>query len=245
MLRAAVCSTLLLVVSLAQVPQFEVAAIHPTDPKEFATPSGCTTTPGLMRCSNVTLKRCIVGAYGIGPDRILGGPDWINTDRFQITGISDQPAGDKPLMTMLQALLAQRFKLACHWESRRSHGMVLEVAKHGPKLQPSSAEEGGYNNAHNHIEAKSITMGRFAEILSRNLNLPVIDRTGLTGAFKIMLRWNPDVADGLNHDESTVALWPEVSKAISRQLGLSLKPRKMPVDFLVIDHAEKPSESDN
>ena len=99
MFRLAVCSGIFLSASAAQVPsptqnsdppRFDVASIHPSDPKGFARPSGCETTIGLMRCANVTLKRCIVGAYRVGPDRVLGGPNWIDTDRFQITGKTEQ-----------------------------------------------------------------------------------------------------------------------------------------------------------
>ena len=86
-------------------------------------------------------------------------------------------------------------------------------------------------------------MGEFAEILSRNLNLPVVDRTGITGAFNFTLRWNPDNADALERDEATAALRLEISTVIARQLGLALKSRKVPVEMLVIDHAEKPKEN--
>ena len=117
MLRVTVCGAILLGVSVAQTstdksepPQFEAASIHPTNANESVGPSGCLTTIGLMTCTNVTLKRCIVGAYGVGADRILGGPDWINTDRFQIIARSDKPVGAKALMAVLQTLLADRFK---------------------------------------------------------------------------------------------------------------------------------------
>jgi uncharacterized protein (TIGR03435 family) len=199
----------------------------------------------VMRCTNVTLKRSIVGAYAVLPDQVLGGPDWIDVDRFQITGKADQPLGEKGLMAMLQTLLADRFKLEMHRESRRAQTMVLEVAKGGPKLQLAGAAPYSWKNVHDHLEATKLTMSEFAEILSRNLNLPVIDRTGLNGAFNFTLRWNPDVAEGLNHDDSALALRPEVAAAISRQLGLTLKARKMPVEMFVVDHAERPTESAN
>jgi len=96
---------------------------------------------------------------------------------------------------------------------------------------------------HDHLEAKKITMGEFAEILSRNLNLPVLNRTGLTGAFSFTLHWNPDDAGALQHEDAAAALRSEMSAAIARQLGLALTPRKMAVEMLVIDDAEKPSEN--
>src|ERR1700693_6038620 len=103
MLRVAVCLILFLAVSLSQVPetQFEVASIRPSRPDEVAAGwSGCQDSPGLVRCTNVTLKRCIVGAYVVGADRVLSGPDWIDTDHFQITARTNQPIGVKDLMAM-------------------------------------------------------------------------------------------------------------------------------------------------
>ena len=250
MLRMAVCAALLLSVSAAQTsttqsepPQFGAASIHPTETKELDGPSGCLTTIGLMRCTNVTLKRCIVGAYRVGPDRVVGGPDWINTDRFQITARSDQAVEDKRLMAMLQTLLADRFKLVLHPESRPRDAMVLQVARNGPKLEAADGAHTSWRNMHDHLEATSVTMGDFAEILTRNLNLPVVDRTGLTGSFSLTLSWDLDNTEALQHDEAAAALRPEMSKAISRQLGLTLTSQKMPVEILVIDHAEKPSEN--
>jgi uncharacterized protein (TIGR03435 family) len=86
-------------------------------------------------------------------------------------------------------------------------------------------------------------MGQFAEILSRDLKLPVVDHTGLTGAFSFTLQWNPDAHSLANPDDVADYLRSEMSRAIGQQLGLSLKLRRGPVEILVIDHAEKPSEN--
>lgn len=251
MLRLAACASLVAALSFAQPPaptieppQFEAASIHRIDPKEGSGPSGCTTTPGLMRCTNVTLKRCIIGAYAVLPDQVLGGPDWIDVDRFQITGRSTQPLGDKDLMAMLQTLLADRFKLVFHQELRPGETMVLEAAKKGPKLEPAGNVRASWENMHDHLVASKMTMGEFAEILSRNLNLPVVDRTGLTGAFHVALRWHPDDADALPREEAMATLRSEMSAEIGKQLGLTLKLRKMPIPIFVIDHAAKPEADD-
>jgi len=250
MRRVAVCSVLSLAFSLAQAraaqsdpPRFEAASIRPSSPEEVAAGrSGCDTTPGLMRCTNVTLKRCIVGAYVVGPERVLGGPAWIDTDHFDITARAGQPIGDKALMPMLQTLLAERFTLVLHRESRLGETMVLEVAKNGPKLQQAGDAKSSYNNAHERLDATAITMDEFAEILSRNLKLLVADRTGLTGAFNFTLRWKVD-ATIENRDDAVADLRWQVSTAVAKQLGLTLKLKRMPVEVLVIDHAEKPSEN--
>ena len=251
MLRLTACASLAAALSFAQnsvplsePPQFEAASIHRIDPKEARGPSGCTTTPGLMRCTNVSLKRCIVGAYLVLPNQVLGGPDWIDMDRFQITGRSTQPAGDKGLTTMLQTLLADRFKLVLHRELRPGEAMVLEVGKKRPKLEPGDNVRASWKNMHDHLEAATMKMGEFAEVLSRDLDLPVVDRTGLTGAFNFTLRRNPVEADALPQEEARATLRLEVSAEIARQLGLTLKFRKMPIEMLVIDHAAEPSEED-
>jgi uncharacterized protein (TIGR03435 family) len=145
-------------------------------------------------------------------------------------------------MAMLQAALADRFKLVFHRELRMGQTMVLEVAQKAPKLEPASNARASWNNMHDHLQATKITMGEFAEILSRNLDLPVVDRTGLTGAFDFTLRWNPDEADALPRDEALATLRSEVSAQIAKQLALTLKYRKLPIEMLVIDHASKPSE---
>lgn len=88
-------------------------------------------------------------------------------------------------------------------------------------------------------------MSEFVEALSHNLKLPVLDRTSLKGSFTFTLRWNTDQADALGHDEAAAVLRREVSAAISQQLGLTLKFRKMPLDVLIIDSAEKPSSMEN
>jgi uncharacterized protein (TIGR03435 family) len=138
MLREAVCSILFIAVNFAQTPaaqsgppRFEVAAIRPSNSKELGAPSGIETRRGLVNANNVTLKRIIAGAYGIGEYRILGGPAWTESDRFQITAKADQPAGDDVLNAMLQTLLAERFNLKLHREYRTGEALLLGIAKSG------------------------------------------------------------------------------------------------------------------
>jgi uncharacterized protein (TIGR03435 family) len=238
-----VCVALAAGLSYAQPAGFEAAAIHPASPAESRGPSGCDTTTGFMRCTNVTLKRSIAGAYNVIQERVLGGPDWADTDRFDIVARSDQPVGDKGLMEMLQTLLADRFKLALHRETRSTEAMVLEVGKNGAKIPPAQEGRRSWNNVHDHLEATGITMADFAGILSRDLKLAVVDGTKLAGAYSFTLRWDAEVADGLQRDERLAALRAEISAAIARQLGLTLRFRKAPVEMIVIDQAEKPSQN--
>jgi uncharacterized protein (TIGR03435 family) len=224
-------------------PRFEVATIRPSNPDELGGPSGCETGRGLTRCSNVTLKRAIIGAYHIAPDHVLGGLNWIDSDRFQITGKAEQPVGGDALDAMMQALLAERFHLKLHRETRTGDALVLGIARNGPKLQPSSGGAGSYDNGPGRMVDTSITMATFAEILSRNTRLPVVDRTGLSGAFTFTLTWNTDVPPGLGPDDAAAFLREVLSSAMRQQLGLTLKPQRMPVEMLIIDHADKPSDN--
>ncbi len=228
----------------AQAPQarFEAASIRLSQGDELDAPSGCPTDAILVRCTNVTLKRAIVGAYDVIPDRVLGGPDWIDSDRFQITAKSAQPVRGEELDKMLQALLADRFHLKFHREMRNLPAFVLGIAKNGPKLQPATGAPRSYNNAHGHMEASGVTMSLFAEVLSRQLGLPVMDRTGLTGAFNFRLVWNPDapltteLGTGAASDAGV-----DFFNSIKQQLGLTLKSRRMRVEVLMVDHAERPA----
>jgi uncharacterized protein (TIGR03435 family) len=140
-------------------------------------------------------------------------------------------------------VLAERFSLKLHPESRAADALVLGIAKSGSKLQPASDAPLSYNNGHGHLEATSVTMQRFVEILSRNLRLPVVDSTGLTGAYNFSLQWNADRPHKADPDDAPADLRVEMSTAIAEQLGLTLKGQRMPVEMLVIDHVEKPSEN--
>src|SRR5215203_4357917 len=98
----------------AVAPQFEVASVKPSSADPNST-SGINTGHGRIDAHNVTLQRCIMGAYGVGPHQISGGPHWLESDRFEILAKADQPVnGDAVLMVMLQGLLAERFKLVFH-----------------------------------------------------------------------------------------------------------------------------------
>jgi len=217
------------------VPQFEVASIKPATANQTSGSSGITTGHGRVTASNVTLKRCIMGAFGLGPNVIAGGPGWLDSDRFEIIAKSERDDGDKALMLMLRTLLADRFKLSVHREMRTVAALVLESAKNGPKLEKAEDGAASTNNGRGLIDARVITMSRFAEVLSRQMDLPVVDNTGLKGTFNLKLEWAPQ-------NEKTNS-GPSVFTALQEQLGLRLESRKMPIEVLVVDHAEKPSEN--
>ena len=184
-----------------------------------------------------------MGAYGVGPHEISGGPDWLDAERFVISAKSAQPAdGDEELMVLLQDLLADRFKLTLHRETRTMPAFVLDVARNGPKLEKASP--GGTNTTTSNtgimIEAHSANLDSFARILARKMDLPVVNHTGLEGIFDFKLHWTPDTT---RPQAGSAPEWPSIFTAIQEQLGLRLRSQKAPVQVLVIDHAERPSEN--
>ena len=225
----------------AAAPRFEVASIKPSGDATRDT-SGSKSGHGRLTMNNVTLKRCIMGAYAIGPNQIVGGPEWLDSLRYSIAAKADTAAGDTELMAMLRTLLADRFKLALHRETRPLQVFVLEVAKNGPKLEASKDAESRTSNQRGSIEARKATMARFAEILSRQMDFPVVDRTGLEGVFNLKLEWDPESGKPARADAAPDNR-PSIFTAIQEQLGLRLRAQKAPVEVLVIDHAEAPNEN--
>jgi uncharacterized protein (TIGR03435 family) len=235
----AVCLGAALYGQPAAAPHFEVASIKPSnDPPGH---SGSDSDRGRLTMTNVTLKRCIMGAYAIGPNQIVGGPDWLDSDRFQISAKAEGPANDAAINAMLQTLLAERFQLVVHRETRTIPAFVLEVAKNGPKVENSEGSGNTTNSQRGRIEAKGTSMKMFAEVLSRQMELPVVDQTGLEGVFSFTLQWTPESTRPVKPEETPEG--PSVFTAIQEQLGLRLRSQKAPVEVLVVERAEKPSEN--
>jgi uncharacterized protein (TIGR03435 family) len=161
------------------------------------------------------------------------GPDWLGSDKFDIVAKFPQHSGDSQAGPRLQKLLADRFKLAFHRESKEMPVYALVVAKNGPKIK--AVEDNGDHNTNNeggHMTGKGITMTRFAEFLSRQMDRPVVDLTEMQGVFNVTLDWTPEKAG----DD---AVGPTLLTALQQQLGLKLQPQKAPVEVIVVDHAER------
>ena len=225
----------------ASEQSFEVASIKPTAPGQYSGSSGIATGHGRLTGNSVTLKRCIVGAYGVGPDQVIGGPPWIDTDRFEIAAKANQPVGDAILMVMLRGLLAERFHLQLHRETRTLEGLALEVSRNGHRMQKAEEGDSNTSSSHGRIVASSTGMKTFAQLLSRQTGFPVVDQTGLSEKFDFTLEWSPESDRPLKPGETDTDRGPSLFTAIQQQLGLRLQPRKMPVEVLVIDHTEAPT----
>ncbi len=223
----------------AAAPSFEAASIKPSSPD--ATSSGVDTDTGLLRIQNQPLRGLIRIAYGVNDAQVTGGPKWVEADRFDIAGKADGPAGGPALLEMLQTLLADRFKLVFHREQRTVTGYALTVAKGGVKMQASDSQGSSSNGGRGRIDAKGYHMSQLAERLTRLLHAPVEDATGTTAGFDFSLRFTPEemAVAGAAKDDSA----PTIFTALQEQLGLKLEARKVQMEVIVIDSAEKPSEN--
>jgi len=224
---------------------FEVASIKLS---AEATPgsSGIFESPGRISAQNVTLKRCLRGAYNMPESQIAGGPKWVGEDRYFIEAKAATPAGDHDLMLMLRTLLAERFKLVVHREQRTIAGYKLVAGKNGLKAKVSTSGRSSGNARRGRIDAEGYTMGQFALKLSEALHLTVADMTGISGKYDFKLEWTPDdmQAKAPSDDQRLVSTsdnGPSIFAALQEQLGLKLESSKVPAEVLVIDSVERPS----
>lgn len=188
--------------------------------------------------TNTSLRDLIETAYGVRAYQISG-PDWIKSERYDIAAKTATSANRNQILAMLRTLLTERFGLALHREQKVLPVYELTVAKGGPKLQ--TVQNDGHNSINSnsgHIVGEKASLGGLAEALSRRVERPVLDKTGLSGAFNFTLQWTPESASESGADG------PSIFTALPEQLGLKLVPRKDPIEILVIDRVQKtPTEN--
>jgi uncharacterized protein (TIGR03435 family) len=204
--------------------------------------------PGRIEATNCTLKQLVSAAYHIYDFQVSGGPKWMDSERYDVEAKAAD--GERPtnaqLESMLQKLLAERFQLALHDETRDLPVYALDVAKGGPKFQPTKdTQQAPYFRLYQRrqITARNSPLSYLTEVLSQLLGRPVVDNTGLNGVYDFTLEWAPDEAQ-TRSPESPVTIdsnVPSLAAAIQEQLGLRMQGQKGPVKTLVIDHAEKAS----
>jgi uncharacterized protein (TIGR03435 family) len=194
-------------------------------------------SPDEVTVANETTQEIIRGAYDVKDDQIIGAPSWLNSQRYDIDAKLDTSAAeqiDVPNPRMVQALLSSRFKLAAHRETKLIPAYELVIADDGPKLRESVRDDADsriIQDENGRITGREVPIATLARILSEELGRPVLDKTGLSDHYDVLLQW--PTAPGSSE--------PAILAAIQDQLGLKLVPQLMPKEFLVIDHVEKPS----
>ena len=225
-----IIATLIVVAGSAMAqPAFDVASVKPD-----ASQTGVDRIKigsGSVIIENVSLRRLISMAYGIPDSRqyLLSGPDWLESEHFDISAKYNPAIKDDDVPPMFLSLLTERFKLAAHRETRQISGYALIIGKDGPKLKPAVSPQPGPNfrALAGHAEGTSVSMPDLADRLSRasfQLDRPVVDFTGLTGRYDLSLDWAPT---------------DPIFSALEEQLGLKLEARKMPLEVLIVDHADR------
>ncbi|HKD07817.1 MAG TPA: M56 and DUF3738 domain-containing protein [Bryobacteraceae bacterium] len=230
----------------ASGPEFEVASVKPN--KTGQRGGRLNTEPGHLTITNMTLRTCIRAAFGLQNYQLTGGTASIEDEPYDIVAKAESAVGDEQLMLMLRRLLAERFKLKYHKESKEMKGLALLVGKNGPRLHPvEPAGKGWSRNGVGSIEGQEVSIPRLAEILAGRLGYPVVDLTAIKGVFDIKLNWTPDpdaVRNPAEEKESPAVSdpsGPSMFSALQEQLGLRLEARKVPVEIVAIDHVERPS----
>lgn len=237
-----------------ETPRFEVAAIKPSKPDDRNQSWNGSTDRILIE--NYTLRRLLRSAYGLKSDaQILGGPDWIDKQSFDINAKiddaeiakmakMDRVARQRERNAMLQSLLADRFGLKAHLEERKMPIYALVVAKSGARLTSTSAATAAKGNnittKNGHMTATAISMDSFADDLDYRPETGgrmVLNHTGLIGEYDFSLNWAADNGDGTSAD----ATLPGLFTALREQLGLKLQPEKGEVKVLVVESATKPA----
>jgi uncharacterized protein (TIGR03435 family) len=234
---------------------FEVATIKPSDPN--AQGKLFTVKGRLVLTINTSLSDLMTFAYGVHAQQIVGGPPWMQTDRYDVTGQPEAPGvpNQDQLRAMIRGLMADRFKLAFHRETRELSVYAIVVRGGGPpKLTRNDSNPKGLPSllfrGLGVLPAMNATMGDLAGVLQTAvLDRPVVDRTGLEGRYDFTLTWTPDETQfaGLGvrvpPPSGDPNAPPGLFTAFQEQLGLRLDSTRAPAEVLVIDRVERPSEN--
>ena len=224
---------------------------------------------GVWVATNVTIRRTITVAYSMQNSRVEGGPDWLDSVRYDITAKAAEAATPSQMLAMVRTLLAGRFKLAMHLEARDTPIFALVRARAdgqlGPQLHASSVDCDAVRAAvakgaaqptssdgrpvcrgraqAGFITAGAVSIDEVVQNMSRLVGRLIVDRTGLQGRYDLDLKFAPDadLTAAPAADRPPDAL-PSLFVALQEQLGLRLEPQRAPVDVVVIDSIQRPVE---
>lgn len=241
----------------AKIPsdlRFDVASLKPNTGSEQG--YLIRPAPGGERyvATNCPIKYMLQVAYRVKAEQIVGGPGWLETDRFDMDARAEKPSSVEELHVMLINMLAERLQLKSHHEKRDMPMYALAVDKGGPKLTPHQATNANdvwidfseSSFLHMKLKATYSPMDYFAFRISQFMDRPVVDLTNLRGDYDFTLEFTRELPPGfpnggkINGEEPDTS-GPTIFAAVKQQMGLELKAQKGPVEVIVIDHIEKPS----
>jgi uncharacterized protein (TIGR03435 family) len=203
--------------------------------------------------SPIMMMRLAYGLLSSNDNLCLGIPDWAKNERFDVKAkVGDanvkayQQLSRDEHNQMLASVLKERFNLAAHKETREGKVYALVIAKSGPRLKESAADaNASQQSSDGHLTAQGVPMVGLTIFLTQKLGTTVLDKTGLTGAYDVTLRWTPESTAAMPGDPPSTGAdapdAPSLVTALEEQLGLKLVQQKGPVEYLVVDHIERPS----
>jgi uncharacterized protein (TIGR03435 family) len=223
--------------ALAWGQQFEVVSLKQTSTKDgsftFDFPAG-----GRFTGRNLAVKNLLRISYQLEDYQIAGGPSWMDSAGFDIEAKPSVELSREQVRQAIQALLADRFHLVSHRETRQLPIYALVVGKAGSKLQPAAGDASSNGTFKmGELKAPKMSMSGLASILTFDLKRPVRDQTGLKGDFAFSLDWTR----GLTESDAGPSARPSIFTAVQEQLGLKLESTKGPVEVLVVDRLEMPT----
>jgi uncharacterized protein (TIGR03435 family) len=247
--------------------EFDAVSVKPSDPHDFR--FMMRDMPGQANYTGVTVKTLILMAYHVRDFQVVGGPKWIESNRYDI--VARPPAGGPAFPTdpttftdqqretfrhvrqaMVRGMLADRFRLKTHKETRDLPLYVLTEAKGGPKLKESNGinasdpdlKPGVMRFNQGLLAGTQLDIADLVELLSRVTDRIVLNKTGLDGKYDFALKWTPDPGSAASGEAGTpLPDAPGIFTALQEQLGLKLDSSKGPVEVVVIDNVETPGEN--
>jgi uncharacterized protein (TIGR03435 family) len=235
-------------VAFAQAPAaraFDAVSIRESAPTDSAGGGMRLQRNGDIRVDHMSATTIVAIAHQLDSYRVVNAPDWANATYYDIVARANADSTRDETFAMMRAMLADRFKLGAHRETRPIQGFaIVRTGNPGPRLQPSTVncEENarGPRCAEGAITSNSARIfgtpiANLIKIVGSVMRAPIVDKTGLTGTFDVDLRWSPDAAPT---DDT-----PVMATALQEQLGLRLQREQVPLDVLVIDRIERPSQN--
>ena len=243
-------------------PAFEVASIKRTPPGTKGFSYGARPG-GLWTMTNRTIGTIIREAYPTQINELVGAPGWVSEDPYDVTAKAEGNPSREQMRLMLQALLADRFKLKAHYEKQERPIYALVIARSDGRVAPglvqstidcaavaAARREGrtpdgpvpangappcAWTGNGEMIRFGGLPLSRLGESIGQPDGRPVVDKTGLPGSYEFTLRYAQQPAPGND--------LPSIFTALEEQLGLKLVPERAPLDVLVVDHIERPTEN--
>lgn len=232
-------------------PAFEVASVKLTPPEFHGSSASAPSSGNSLSLRGMALRDLIQLAYTLPSDLVSGGPGWVDGTRYDVEAKAEGRASQRERLEMLKTLLAERFQLKFHYESKEAASYVLTAGKNRLKMKEREPGDGGEpsgirDTGSLHYVCRDTSMAWFARFLeSTVLSRPVAEKTGLSGTYDFDLSWRPDDNQfkgrfaGSKEAQSDL---PDLFTAL-KAIGLRLDTVKSPMQFLRIDHAERPSEN--